>query len=418
MRKLEPSALTIVAPIKVDQVKPLTEFLAQIGQDIRENGIIDFTRLKTTHFLRWVVIDNNPKYAPLLAFEANLDGTIDAYLDHLITEAGSALESIYSKCEGFPDPALRSAQSIKSYLLKHAIPYEAFYQAYPGYTLEQVRGYNRVRAAIQDILDQKKVSLTQRPELLKKAIEEALAKEGVAIPPPRAPLPSTWQATLARLILESRPVQIIAGILALPFLIPIALVLVISELFDKEAPKKTDETKQQLVEMEDVQIQNQLTHIVEVKFGIFRRLLLQFVLRAIDFLARHYFNKGNLGGIPTIHFARWVLVDKKRLLFFSNYDGSWENYLGDFIDQASEGLTGVWSNTKNFPKTFLLFLFGGSRKEEAFKQWTRDHQIPSQLWYSAHTDESVLNILNNIEICAQLKSPLAGKELTDWLQRL
>ena len=33
------------------------------------------------------------------------------------------------------------------------------------------------------------------------------------------------------------------------------------------------------------------------------------------------------------------------LLFLSNYGGSWESYLEDFITKAHTGLTGVWSNT-------------------------------------------------------------------------
>ena len=35
--------------------------------------------------------------------------------------------------------------------------------------------------------------------------------------------------------------------------------------------------------------------------------------------------------ISTIHFARWVVIDNdQRLLFTSNFDGSWETYLRDF----------------------------------------------------------------------------------------
>ena len=43
------------------------------------------------------------------------------------------------------------------------------------------------------------------------------------------------------------------------------------------------------------------------------------------------------------------------LLFLSNYGGSWESYLEDFITKAHSGLTGIWSNTVGFPKTSNLF---------------------------------------------------------------
>ena len=60
---------------------------------------------------------------------------------------------------------------------------------------------------------------------------------------------------------------------------------------------------------------------------------------------------GFLGAIGTIHAARWVTIPGTReLVFFSNYGGSWESYLEDFITQAHEGLTAVWSNTIGFPR--------------------------------------------------------------------
>ena len=105
-----------------------------------------------------------------------------------------------------------------------------------------------------------------------------------------------------------------------------------------------------LKELEDRVVQNQLSHVVAVKPGFVRSFILKRVLSAIDALARYYFVHGRLGTIGSIHFARWVFIDDgKRFLFFSNYDGSWESYLGDFIDLAAIGLTGVWSNTVGFP---------------------------------------------------------------------
>src|SRR4029434_9514512 len=118
----------------------------------------------------------------------------------------------------------------------------------------------------------------------------------------------------------------------------------------------------------------------------------------IDILARYRFNQGDLDGLNTIHFARWVLIDEgKRLLFFSNYDGSWERYLGDFVDQEHIGLTSVWSNTEGYPKTTNL-MFEGATDEERFKAWTRAHQIPTQLWYSAYPQLTTPNIGRNARI--------------------
>jgi len=39
------------------------------------------------------------------------------------------------------------------------------------------------------------------------------------------------------------------------------------------------------------------------------------------------------------------------MVFQSNYDGSWESYLEDFITRAHAGQTAAWSNGVGFPKS-------------------------------------------------------------------
>src|SRR5262249_26434213 len=138
--------------------------------------------------------------------------------------------------------------------------------------------------------------------------------------------------------------------------------------------------------VEDQIAQNQLTHMVDIKPGAFRLATLWLVLTLIDIVARVYAVRGTLGGITVIHFPGWVIVPdsrtapgprRHRLLFLSSFDGSWDNYLGEFIDRAASGLTAVWSNTVGFPATKHLAL-AGARDEDAFKQWTREHQIATQ----------------------------------------
>jgi hypothetical protein len=174
-----------------------------------------------------------------------------------------------------------------------------------------------------------------------------------------------------------------------------------------------------LAQREDFQVQNQLTHLVGVKPGLFRQALLRIVLGSIDALGRFYFNQGELGGLMTIHYARWVLIDGgRRLLFLSNYDGSWERYLGDFIDQAHVGLTAVWSNTLGFPRTRNL-IQDGATDEDHFKTWARQHQLPTQLWYSAYPQLTVHNVGRNGRICAGLlREPAGPEQFARWLELL
>ncbi len=122
-------------------------------------------------------------------------------------------------------------------------------------------------------------------------------------------------------------------------------------------------------------------------------------------------------GIPSIHFAHWSLIDEgRRLLFLSNFDGSWGNYLDDFIDKASPGLTGIWSNTIDFPPTRFLVL-DGARNGPRFKSFARDKQTLTRVWYSAYPNLTVQNIDNNSAIREDLFTTLDETAVRSWLWR-
>jgi hypothetical protein len=168
---------------------------------------------------------------------------------------------------------------------------------------------------------------------------------------------------------------------------------------------------------EDRVDQNGLTHLVPIKPGWYRGFALKMMVLLVTALAEAGALVGRLGGIETIHFARWVVLPDRRLLFFSNYDGSWEAYLGDFIDKASMGLTMIWTNTLWYPKTRLL-LFKGARDEGAFKAWTRAYQIPTQVWYSAYPFLSVNDVLKNARLRGLLGSTLTPERSAELLALL
>ncbi len=101
------------------------------------------------------------------------------------------------------------------------------------------------------------------------------------------------------------------------------------------------------VARENFAAQNHLSALSVMKPGLLRRAALKLVFTAIVQLVTFLYRPGWLGTLGTIHFARWVMVPGTGdLLFFSNYGGSWESYLEDFITKAHGGLTGVWSNTR------------------------------------------------------------------------
>ena len=135
----------------------------------------------------------------------------------------------------------------------------------------------------------------------------------------------------------------------------------------------------------------------------FRRWTLIVILFYLDYATRHFFGRGDLAGVKTIHFARWVFIDGKRRMFFaSNYDGSLESYMDDFIDKVAWGLNLVFSNGVGYPRTSWL-VRGGARDELAFKDYLRVHQVPTRVWYSAYDRLTALNIQQNERIRAGLR---------------
>ena len=417
------NALTLVAKIKPKHRDDLAKVLAGYGGDITGCQEIVFGQLRTVHFLRWVIIDTvSDGGAGTLVLESNHDGSFAAHVDDLLRAGARGLHAIYRHCVGYPvgGAALTPADfpAFKRYLEQQQTTYGAFHVGAHGKSAEQIRVEAEVRAAIESFLDRRRFAADWPPaparlydEIRAHVIERGLFArfhdEGGFAP-------------------RVRLVPFIVGLLAyavrqlplLPLLPWAVFALRHKERTDVPARYDTDpDGVHALAAQEDVLTQNQLTHYVPIKPGRLRRWLLRTVLRFIDLTARFRQNQGQLGGISTIHFARWVIVDEGRqLLFFSNYDGSWENYLGDFIDKAALGLTGIWSNSEGFPATHWL-AWGGATDEGRFKAWTRAHQVKTPLWYSAYPDLTVRNVLENQAICrGLLQRPADADALGRWLQ--
>ncbi|MFS4438325.1 cytochrome P450 [Paracoccaceae bacterium GXU_MW_L88] len=172
---------------------------------------------------------------------------------------------------------------------------------------------------------------------------------------------------------------------------------------------------QAVTALEDFGAQNHLAAVSILKPSRLRRVLLRAVFFVIGVVATFRSPPGTLSGIPTIHFARWVVLPKTdQLLFFSNYGGSWESYLEDFITKASAGLTGVWSNTIGFPRARNLFQ-DGATSGTRFKRWARRQQIPTRMWYSAYPDLTTSDIRKNAAIRDGFAKADNAQDASYWL---
>jgi Dyp-type peroxidase family len=165
----------------------------------------------------------------------------------------------------------------------------------------------------------------------------------------------------------------------------------------------------------DGYVQNHLIGVSQVKPGWVRRFTLRLALAVIGEGAKLNPRPGYLDKIGSIHFARWIKLHRTgQLLFLSNYDGSWQSYLEDFIARLRQGLTSVWSNTVDFPKTSQL-VNGGAGDGSRFKRWARRQQLPNTLWYSAYPDLTTNRIRLNASIRHGFAAASSEQEATEWL---
>ncbi len=170
-----------------------------------------------------------------------------------------------------------------------------------------------------------------------------------------------------------------------------------------------------MFERENQLTQNHMISITERKPGQLRWFTTRLVFWGIGLAATKYFRPGFLSDIGTIHFARWVTVPKTReLIFLSNYGGSWESYLEDFITKAHDGLTAVWSNTIGFPRTKNLFQLGATDGDH-FKRFARHSMVPSRFWYSGYPHISTATIRSNAVIRSGLSGVMTEDEAINWL---
>lgn len=390
------------------------------------------------HFARLVLLEElaDGPHESSLIFESNFDTTVEdapsARVEHLqllCRKLHEPLCSVFRHCDGFVPGATEN--DLASYLAGLQVPSTAAYQGHTQRDLARIRLEQHLREVLLDFFSQApKAPLRQlyhdarQHVRLRCATDPGLAGLDLDQPPPALP----------DAVVRSRGLR--AGIV--PWLANLSsdfLAYVLSQLwnirrwqgldpqYDQRARQEawTDADRRgfaEIAQTEDYALQNPLTHVVPLK-GVERLALLVFSHGYIDALARYHFNDiGQLGGIPTIHFAKWLLIDDNaRLLFISNYDSSWESYLSDFVDRAAIGLNLAWTLTKEYPTTSYLTGLGAS-DEERFKAWSRAYQRPTQVFYTAYPELGIAALNNNTWIRCGLHHPPGAADLRAWFRRL
>lgn len=431
MKKIQ--ALTFLAPILDEKVDLLRSKLVVINKNLQDNKYISFAKIPSIHFARVVIIDNpnkndKYKYVSQLLIATNYNGTLKNHVKELL-ESGNFIE-ILSHCKGFCKD-----DDVYRFIKKHANYRNYYYTSTWGRTSREIIQEEENRKVFEKVIDKfqskrldaKNMFLAIQKEVLKSKKFVNVTSSGSL---PTLYIPVLFGISLLLTIFYTLFHFVgfyiflkIIGYIALVFTTIIATSIVYLRFLERKDAEYDGKTPlslsvEKFMDNEDLIVQNQFTSVVEIKDGFFRKILLRCILCIIGFLSHYLFNKGKLGTIPTIHFARWVIIDRgRRLLFLSNFDGSWENYLGDFIDKAAIGLTAVWSNTKLFPKSEFL-IYEGALDEERFKAVARLNQVKTDVWYSAYPYLSVVNKNRNSLISKGLNNNVKAKIFLKWLREI
>jgi len=427
------STFLIVAAIRRGQIDNLRSLLASMNKTVGhadpENGLVPFGRFDRLHVARFVILELKTakeiqehgltprEWHPSLAFLGDCDGDRDSFLGELAALAEPGLRKIFSFCEGFSE----DSSPLLEWMEKHRINPSANYINWVGRTVRQVHEEQALHQSLSTCLQEivkttgRENTRAIRQKLLSHVEKEKHAGRLSLTPPEPTPLDWKIRNTLHKIgiplvLLLLSPLFLIAA----PFL---AWRLRMLERADPEIVIRPDRQHiRELSVREDHDITNSFNVLGDVKPGLFRRAALRFFLLLLDYAARHVYNHGYLTRVRTIHFARWVLLDKdRRLLFASNYDGSLESYMDDFINKVAWGLNLVFSNGVGYPATRWL-IKDGAEREQQFKYTLRRHQLPSEVWYKAYPGITAFELSRNSRIRQGVEiRQSSDREIREWL---
>jgi hypothetical protein len=426
------NALTINMPIIKAKETALRQLLAEINLNSPDNAILPFSVFNHLHFARFLLLDGpeHPEvYGTSLIFMANVDGKTSDFIDTLLKHVSDGLDQILCACVGYPVKSKRNLISRKSFLLFHQLDCQTFYINTIGRSTVMIRQEDELRDALQLFLNSLDSDSFKSSKALRSAVIKFVSNNPeISWALANRPQPSLlWKALENIRFAAAAALGILILVWAWPILVTWVATLRLREFQDQEDTHRPElERLNQLRASEDIATHNPFAAVGDLKSGFLRRATARSLLVAAQAVLRHVFNRGDLAGIPllgldgvdTIHFARWTMLDNdKRLLFTSNYDGSLESYMVDFIDKVAWGLNLIFSNGKGYPQTRWI-VHDGARKEQRFKDYLGNHQIENQVWFTAYPTLTAVNIANNEAIHDGLQGRMNERQARVWLKRL
>ena len=425
----------VVAAIDPAREADLRRLLASMndspGRVNANNALIPFGEFDTLHFARFVILDDKTledvrvyglpvrTYPLYLAFLGDFDGDRNEFLGNLVKRAGKGLRSIFACCKGFTDDT-----DLLAWMKERETPSIAGYVNWRGRTVRRIREEAALQKALEVYLRSNASAVAGvAPRQIVSRLRQFVAAEKSAerlTLSDDPPTPIGWSIRNAlHLILVP-----LLFLLALPLLIIAAPIFLIFlrrlEKTDAELCARGDQAHSDALALaEDREVTNQFNAMASRKPGTVRLLTLMGVLATVDYAARHIVRPGRLGRIRSIHFARWVLLDgMERGVFFSNYDGTVESYMDDFINKAGFGLNAIFCNAIGYPRTNWL-VRDGCADEQKYKNFLRRHTLPAQVWYKAYPGLTAIDLERNRRIRDGLESSwMSERETREWVALL
>ena len=417
------SAFCVLMPIRRDAENELAALLEGMnrepGHADPRNDLIPFGAFDRLHFARLCILRDDtvgdvaayglspPDYPVYLALLGDVDESADAFVEQLAAVAQAGLSKLFSHCEGF-----ERGDDVLAFMRRHSIGAAAAYVNCRGRTMLQIREEAAIHDAVEGFLDADATAATASPLELHARLRHFLSGEIAAGRLTMTPEPPTnWRWLAANAFSAIAPVVLL--ILIAPLAIAGAVILLLlvrrHELRDPVVCPPVDRARRERIAVtEDRDVTNAFSAVGTLKPGLVRRVMSIAGLWILSYAVKHVYGAGRLARVRTIHFARWVWIDqKRRLAFMSNYDGSLESYMDDFINKAGFGLNFVFSNGIGYPKTNWL-LGEGCKDEQKFKNFLYRHEFYTNVWYNAHPGLTAVDLERN----ARIRDGLEARSLT------
>ena len=452
------SSFIVAAPIVRDREADLRRLLSTMndlpGMANPDNPLVPFRVFDTLHFARFVILndatlDDLSVYGPeaelrdapvYLAFLGECDGSAEHQLAQFVVQAGDGLRRIFAYCVGFD-----ASGDLLQWMRHNSIKPSASYVNWIGRTVSQIRQEAELHKALAGYLAEYLSDDTDRtrhePQHIRNALVQVVDQKGPRLTEP-APTPLDWRirqllyvvTVAAAVFLVVLPCLVLPARAALWVYVAVLLILAAAATVflaclrrheakdpDVQGPAKapSDEHLLALGAQQDYDVTNQYTAFGSFKPGTFSRWTTTVIWWLVDLATPILYPRGNLARIKTIHFAHWIFLDdKRRGLFVSNYDGSSESYMDDFVNKVSFGLNLTFGRGLGYPRTYFL-LGGGARLEQDFKNVQRRHALPAQVWYKAYPELTLVDIARNARIRQGLKrKTMTDSEIRQWLSEI